>query len=204
MTTSPESAHPTLSPGRHLAAADGTCLMEAVSRVAGLPWSDAPSCTHPLLGLLARLVNDASSDSGRRRLVALVPGLVAAGPGDADREAVLTAHIATACTTAAMRSRPTLLLAQLHHASLVASRREARSLAPRQGLKHRVRRRMFAGGPAARAVEAAVGACLRLPEGQRDAALLELLRDCLTIAITDDPVTEVRRDPVARRAEPVA
>jgi hypothetical protein len=36
------------------------CLMEAVAQHTGQPWSDHPSCSHPLVAHVARLVNDAS------------------------------------------------------------------------------------------------------------------------------------------------
>ena len=36
-----------LSAGAHLSPDEGTCLMEAVSVAAHLPWSDAPSSTRP-------------------------------------------------------------------------------------------------------------------------------------------------------------
>ena len=44
--------------------------------LAGERWSDHPSCTHPLLGQLARQVNDHISDDGRQGLALLVPSVV--------------------------------------------------------------------------------------------------------------------------------
>ena len=35
------------SVGAHLVPEDGACVMEAVSKAAGEPWSDTPACTHP-------------------------------------------------------------------------------------------------------------------------------------------------------------
>ena len=87
-----------LSPGAHLSPAEGTCLMEAVSVAAQLPWSDSPSCTHPRLAHLARLVNDSVSDRGRRRLAVLVPALRSAHPATPTDAAYVSARIATACT----------------------------------------------------------------------------------------------------------
>lgn len=75
MHTAPDGV-PTLAPGRHRTPRDGACAMELASVLAGEPWSDAPPCTHPLLARLARLVNDATSDAGRRRLTLHVPDLV--------------------------------------------------------------------------------------------------------------------------------
>jgi hypothetical protein len=50
--------------------------MEFASFLAGEPWSDHPACTHPLLGQLARRVNDLTSDHGRQELVPLIPDVV--------------------------------------------------------------------------------------------------------------------------------
>jgi len=50
--------------------------MEFASFLAGERWSDHPSCTHPLLARLARLVNDYVSDAGRQPLADLVPSVV--------------------------------------------------------------------------------------------------------------------------------
>lgn len=67
---------PRLARGRHLQPHHGSCLMEYVSVLAGLDFSDHPRCTHPLLGWLARRVNDAVSDAARPQLVAVAPALV--------------------------------------------------------------------------------------------------------------------------------
>jgi hypothetical protein len=50
--------------------------MEFASFLAGERWSDDPACTHPLLGQLARRVNDLVGDAGRQELVPLVPSVV--------------------------------------------------------------------------------------------------------------------------------
>jgi hypothetical protein len=67
---------PVLSRGRHRTPRSGACLMELASVLAGEPWSDRPSCTHPLLAQLARLVNDHTSDAGRQGLTLLIPSVV--------------------------------------------------------------------------------------------------------------------------------
>jgi hypothetical protein len=67
---------PELSRGRHRNARKGACFMEMVSYLAGEKWSDHPICTHPLLGAVARLVNDHTSDAGRRDLVELAPSVI--------------------------------------------------------------------------------------------------------------------------------
>lgn len=82
MSRSP-SGLPALGRGRHRSARRGACFMEYASVLAGERWSDAPACTAPSLGVLARAVNDCSSDAGRQQLVLLVPDAVGAwGDGD--------------------------------------------------------------------------------------------------------------------------
>ena len=67
---------PVLSPGKHRKLRDGACFMEFASWLAGESWSDHPSCTHPALASLARLVNDCSTEGGRARLVELIPSVI--------------------------------------------------------------------------------------------------------------------------------
>src|SRR5262245_43214138 len=67
---------PVLSRGRHRTPRRGACFMELASVLAGERWSDHPTCTHPLLGQLARQVNDNTSDEGRQALAPLIPSVV--------------------------------------------------------------------------------------------------------------------------------
>ena len=74
---------PMLGRGRHRNPRRGACFMELASYLAGERWSDHPSCTHPLLARLARLVNDMTVDEERPRLAPLIPsviGLTSADP----------------------------------------------------------------------------------------------------------------------------
>jgi hypothetical protein len=50
--------------------------MEFASYLARERWSDHPACTHPLLAVLARHVNDYISDEARQALVGLVPDVI--------------------------------------------------------------------------------------------------------------------------------
>lgn len=72
---------PVLSRGRHRSPRKGACFMEMASYLAGEKWSDHPSCTHPLLAQLARMVNDHTSDAGRSALAPLIPSVVGVGGG---------------------------------------------------------------------------------------------------------------------------
>jgi hypothetical protein len=67
---------PVLSRGKHRSPRRGACFMELASFLAGEPWSDHPSCTHPLLAQVARRVNDVIGDEGRQDLVPLIPSVV--------------------------------------------------------------------------------------------------------------------------------
>ena len=67
---------PVLARGRHRTPRRGACFMEFASFLAGERWSDHPACTHPLLALLARRVNDQISDAGRQELTPLIPTVV--------------------------------------------------------------------------------------------------------------------------------
>ncbi len=62
-----------LSRGPHRSVSDGACLMELASLLAGEPWSDHPASVHPVLGAVARAVNDRVSDTSRSRLAPLAP-----------------------------------------------------------------------------------------------------------------------------------
>ncbi len=79
---SPPSFLPTLSAGRHRNPKRGACFMEYASFLAGERWSDHPACTHPVLGTIARGVNDFTSDAARDRLLPLVPRVVGLNGGD--------------------------------------------------------------------------------------------------------------------------
>src|SRR3990170_112662 len=67
---------PVLSRGKHRSARKGACFMEMASVLANEPWSDHPKCTHPLLGSMARLVNDNTSDGDRGELAVMIPSVV--------------------------------------------------------------------------------------------------------------------------------
>ena len=85
MSSHPEQL-PHLRAGWHLGPDDGTCLMEHVSQVAGLKFTDTPRCTDPLLAALAQLVNDAVSDRARPQLLSFARPLASrprAGTGSA-------------------------------------------------------------------------------------------------------------------------
>lgn len=67
---------PMLGRGKHRNPKKGACFMELASYLAGERWSDHPQCTHPLLAMLARAVNDLTSDRNRPQLAPLIPSVI--------------------------------------------------------------------------------------------------------------------------------
>jgi hypothetical protein len=65
-----------LGRGKHRNPKKGACFMELASFLAGERWSDHPQCTHPLLAMLARAVNDLTSDGNRPQLAPLIPSVI--------------------------------------------------------------------------------------------------------------------------------
>ncbi len=59
------------------------CTMEWVAWLAGEPWGDGPTCTHPVIAAAVRTVNDRLTEGPRQQLAKLIPALV--GTAD-DRE----------------------------------------------------------------------------------------------------------------------
>ena len=119
---------PVLSRGRHRTPKQGACFMEMASTLAGEKWSDHPGCTHPVLGELARLVNDSSSDRHRSELAVRVPSVVGLNSGQEDDvrwSAGLAASIASYAVTRVPRPSQRALAAGLFTVQRVV---EARGL----------------------------------------------------------------------------
>lgn len=115
---------PSLSRGRHHDSAEGGCFMEVASWFAGEPWSDHPSCTHPLLAQVAREVNDQSTDEGRPALASLIPDVIGANPADPG----VAPRLVLACTAHALPFATDALRRELEWARCRATRRLARVL----------------------------------------------------------------------------
>lgn len=67
---------PMLGRGKHRNPKKGACFMELASFLAGEKWSDHPACTHPLIAMLARAVNDLTADHARPQLAPLIPSVI--------------------------------------------------------------------------------------------------------------------------------
>lgn len=96
---------PVLSRGKHRTPRSGGCFMEFASYLAGESWSDHPSCTHPVLASLARMVNDCSSDEGRSRLTSLIPSVIGLRGDDRRVAPLLALRAATAALPVASSER---------------------------------------------------------------------------------------------------
>lgn len=67
--------------GKHDKLEDGGCAMEWVSAFAGLPWSDSPSCTDPVVASYVRTLNDVMPDRQRQRLIPYISLLATTSNG---------------------------------------------------------------------------------------------------------------------------
>jgi hypothetical protein len=86
---------PVLSVGRHRTPRTGGCFMEFASYLAGEKWSDHPSCTHPTLALLARLINDCTAETERSKLAELIPSVIGLTSDDPRMELRIALRAAT-------------------------------------------------------------------------------------------------------------
>ena len=100
---------PVLSRGKHRNARRGACFMEMASFLAGERWSDHPSCTHPLLAGLARLVNDTVSDPWRPRLIPLIPSVIGLTSDDLHVDAEIALRSALVALPVASAARQHVL-----------------------------------------------------------------------------------------------
>ena len=118
---------PVLSRGKHRNPRKGACFMEFASFLAGESWSDHPRCTHPLLGGVARAVNDHISDEGRARLVPLIPSVVGLNGDDPRIEVAIASRCAAFALPVVAESRQRALAAGLLGAGQVFTALDAKS-----------------------------------------------------------------------------
>jgi len=100
---------PRLSRGKHRHPRKGACFMELASYLAGERWSDHPSCTHPLLSAMARLVNDHTTDEGRSDLARLVPSVIGLTSDDVRVDVDIVLRAATTALPVAAADRQRIL-----------------------------------------------------------------------------------------------
>jgi hypothetical protein len=73
-----------LSVGAHGSQAEGVCVMEAASIVAGEPWSDRPACASPVIGRFLRRWNDTLTWKPRQSLKRFICPVIGTRTTDAD------------------------------------------------------------------------------------------------------------------------
>lgn len=169
------------------------CLLEIVSKLAREPWTDRPTCVHPTLASIGRVVHDFSSPAGRPALLPLAPGFIATARTGFETSARLVALcVSTALASPAQdRITPaerTRLTAAHQTALYLLSGRKAHGAAgaarwwlpvlDRVGLSEAYYRTFIAPEHAAEAVSVAA----RAADGGRDVRLRQLLKQCLATA----------------------
>lgn len=165
---------PILSRGAHHDPADGACMMEYVSLLAGEQFSDRPRCTHPLLAQIARLVNDTSPDRVRHELAPLAPGLI----GTASSDPRVAPALVVCCGEVALSVAPgSSRLRRYVGRARRRLERMRRAEGGRAGLWSRLSDPLYQYGSAAPAVGYTLTVLVRLPEGRREAKLHRLLTE---------------------------
>jgi hypothetical protein len=159
-----------LRAGGHRPDSGEACLLEAVSFVAGEPWSDRPQCVSPVLAAYGRELNDILPDAMRQQLVPLVPQLIGTtddGLDEARSYLALDWLIRTYLPTW-MRLVPALTA----HAGLIAAHGPVRTLDDAAAIGTLVREAASLSAAAGAAAWAAARAAARAAAGAaaRDAA----------------------------------
>jgi hypothetical protein len=196
---------PLLSRGRHRNPRKGACFMEMASVLAGERWSDHPKCTHPLLGNLARLVNDCTSDDHRHELATLIPSVVGLTSNDPRMDARIALRTATAALPVApaelqnalavsvltadrvlaeLEGRPTGTLEPASTAALESAPRAtgwAYAFVRRAGMTTKGFRRHGAPGTVRVGVRAIAGACVPDPDAILRQLLTDTIADCVAL-----------------------
>ncbi|WP_211590119.1 hypothetical protein [Microbispora sp. H11081] len=138
---------PMLSRGKHRSPSKGACFMEFASYLAGERWSDHPSCTHPLLAGLARLVNDHTSDAARPQLAGLIPSVIGLTGDDPRLEARIALCAARAALPVVAHERQLAMAVSILSAEHVLAELEGR---PARDLSERSRQALAEVPDAAR------------------------------------------------------
>jgi hypothetical protein len=95
------------------------CVLELVSRLAREPWTDRPTCVHPVLGAVARAAHDHSSPAGRRALLPLAPRFLDTSCRGFEPSARLVALcVSTALTAGELTRDERLRLTAAHQTAL--------------------------------------------------------------------------------------
>lgn len=193
---------PVLSRGKHRSPRSGSCFMEMASVLAGERWSDRPSCTHPLLATLARLVNDQTSDAERGRLALLIPSVVGIRGGDVRWVVGFATTVAAYAIVDVPESAQRALAAGLVRAEQVAATLDPQPVAGTEGLSaaldqvpwavawardfgsgRSITHKAFVHHCAPTMVKCAVNGIVGSVSGHQDERLLGLLQTAIATAI---------------------
>jgi hypothetical protein len=200
--SSPPDLMPVLSRGKHRSIRKGACFMEMASVLAGERWSDHPRCTHPLLGDVARHVNDLTSDGERHHLAVLIPSVVGLNSADPRMDVRIALRCACAAIPVASEERQNALAVSILSADRVLAELEGRAVeelepasvaalesAPgaaawaeefvrRAGMSVKGFRRHAAPSTVRFAVRAIAEACVPDPEARLRQLLADVIEDC--------------------------
>lgn len=212
LPTAPELL-PVLSRGKHRNSRKGACFMEMASVLAGERWSDHPRCTHPLLGELARHVNDCTSDTNRQQLAVLIPSVVGLTGDDLrldarialrcarvalpvaseDRQNVMAVSVLTAdCVLAGLDGRLVTEIEPDSRRALESAPRAAEwahDFVRRAGISVRGFRRHAAPNTVRAAVHAIAEACVPDPDAVLRQLLTDVIAECAPLCV-DETVRE--------------
>jgi hypothetical protein len=203
--SSPPDLMPVLSRGKHRSIRKGACFMEMASVLAGERWSDHPRCTHPLLGDVARHINDLTSDGERHHLAVLIPSVVGLNSADPRMDARIALRCACAAIPVASEERQNALAVSILSADRVLAELDGRPVeklergsvaalgsAPgaaawaeefvrRAGMRVKGFRRHAAPSTVRFAVRAIAEACVHDPEARLRKLLANVIEDCEAI-----------------------
>jgi hypothetical protein len=200
--------------------------MEYASFVTGEKWSDHPACTHPLLGELARQVNDFISDEARQALVELVPDMIGTTGADLRIDLRVALRAARTALPVVAEGRQQMmaaavltcerLLADLDGcpgAPLSQDSSDALALAPEAATwAHRYTRHLSISQRAFRrrtaptivryAVQGIAHACIPDPDSLLHDLLVGAIKDCQTVHTTEPGRHTAGTDRVATTRSP--
>jgi hypothetical protein len=220
MDSRPTEFLPLLSRGKHRRPRNGACVMEYTSYLAGERWTDHPRCTHPLLGELARQVNDFISDDARQALGMLVPDMIGLTSTDLridlqiaeraamsalpivaeERQRTMAVAILTCERLAAALDKPPVSAlrpaAEQALALAPAATRWAHSYTRDVSISPKAFRRRMAPAVVRYSVQGIARACVPDPDAVLQDLLAAAIEDCKLLCGSRKPIT-ASREPIA-------
>lgn len=171
------------------------CVLEVVSKLAREPWTDRPTCVHPVLGSIGRAVHDHSSKSARRALVPLAPSFVGTAQLGFERSARLVALCVSTALAAQAANDECRRLARAQHTALFLLEGPGGAASWWLPLLDRFRlaEPFYRSFVATEQAAEAVAVVAKASGDDRDVRLRQLLRQCLTItrAVSVSPAVSV-------------